>query len=133
MPKAVVHGKEDEKIKKIMNTLKAFGFDCLPSSSLEDIIQSIELDDLNVVVVEDSENSPEVIQLLKNLPMYKRRNLFIVVFGNNLPTMDRLFAFKEGFDLTVNIKDIDNLSFYFKRSYLEYQNLYKSFKEYFLR
>ncbi|MEN2986154.1 MAG: hypothetical protein ABDH16_05835 [Thermodesulfovibrionaceae bacterium] len=129
MSKAIIYGKREDKIKKIIEALKIFGFECVSLSSLEDIIHSIEVDEISVIVVEESENSKEIIQTLRNLPMYKRRNLFIALWGDTLPTMDRFLAFKEGFDLLVNSKHIDNFSLYFKRSYSEYQNLYKAFKE----
>ncbi|MCS7202904.1 MAG: hypothetical protein NZ809_00445 [Thermodesulfovibrio sp.] len=130
MSKAIIYGKREDKIKKIIEALKIFGFECVSLSSLEDIIHSIEVDEISVIVVEESENSKEIIQTLRNLPMYKRRNLFIALWGDSLPTMDRFLAFKEGFDLVVNSKHIDNFSLYFKRSYSEYQNLYKAFKEF---
>lgn len=129
MPKAVVYGGNEDKIKKLAVALKAFGFDCLVPSSYSEAVAMFEMDDVIVFVINETDESRKLIQTIKNFPMYRRRNIFLGLVGENLATMDRLLAFKTGVNLTINSKDIENFSYYFKKAYIEYQNFYKSFKE----
>ncbi|HQD36456.1 MAG TPA: hypothetical protein PKV92_05095 [Thermodesulfovibrio thiophilus] len=129
MPKAVIYGKDGDKIQKILTALKSQGFNCLTVLSYDEAVLLLEMEDDIIFVINEGNDSNKLIQNITSLPMYKRRNIFLVIVGDNVPTMSRLFAFKEGLNLTVNTKDIENFSAYFKKTYLEYKNFYKNFKE----
>lgn len=129
MPVAAIYGKDKEKLKEIIKELKILGFDCVILLSSDKVIQALEGNDIVILVIENSDDTDNIIKLIQKLPMYKRRNMFIVMVGEDIPTMDRFFAFKEGVNLTVNYADIENFPLYFKESYLEYKNFYKQFKE----
>jgi hypothetical protein len=61
--------------------------------------------------------------------MYRRRDIMLIITGQNLKTLDRLLAFAKGADLIVNTQDINNFLSFFKKSYSEHQATYRQYKE----
>lgn len=132
MPKAVVCEKDETLSKFLTGTLKTLGFESVVPSTVEEASYTLQFDDISVFVLNEMNfnDAQRLFEEITNLPMYRRREIFFVLIGNKFATMDRFNAFTKGVNLLINIKDIQNFSLYFKRAYVEYQNLYKNFKEF---
>ena len=85
-----------------------------------------------VVLDENYEGNPEsnhVLQYLERLPMNTRRNIFVLLLGNDLSTGDNMTAFNKSVNLVVNLKDADELEKVLKQSLTEHEEFYRVFKE----
>ena len=85
-----------------------------------------------VVLDEDFEGSgPEsnhVLQYLGHQPMNTRRNIFVVLLGNDFKTADNMTAFNRSVNLVVNLRNIDELEKVLKRSLIENEEFYRVLK-----
>lgn len=134
MPKALICESNNEIQKNIVNILKTFNVDSVIPEGIEEALNYLDIEDFAFVIVNENygneSNQPNrIIQWISSLPMYRRRDIMLIVTGQNLKTLDRLTAFSKGANLVINIKDINNFTAIFKRAYMEYQSIYKQFKE----
>ncbi|MCS7214531.1 MAG: hypothetical protein RMI30_07315 [Thermodesulfovibrio sp.] len=127
MSKAIVYENNREFQKIISDYLKSIGIDCLNPSNNEEASVMFSLEDLSIVVL--GEENIEIINQISSLPMYRRREILVFLLSKSLSTMDRLSAFVYGVDCIINIKDLSNFPSIFKRTYSEYQKIYRVFKE----
>ncbi|MBP8646509.1 MAG: zinc-ribbon domain-containing protein [Syntrophobacteraceae bacterium] len=63
------------------------------------------------------------------LPMHLRRQFFLCLLSEGLPTMDRLAAFRLGVDLVLNVKDFDKAKILLVRSMKDHAAFYKVFRD----
>ncbi len=134
MPKALICENNPEIQKNLALTLKTINVEPLIPLSLEEAINTLETEDIGIVILNETfaDEPPQknrLIQWITNLPMYRRREIMLIIIGDNLKTLDRLSAFAKGADLVINSKELDNFYPVFKRGYLEYQSIYKQYKE----
>jgi CheY-like chemotaxis protein len=121
--------------KNLSLILKTFNFESITPISLEEAITVLETtDDISIVIVNETfadqkPHNNRIIQYITNLPMYRRRDIMLIITGQNMKTLDRLLAFAKGADLIVNTQDINNFLSFFKRSYSEHQAIYRQYKE----
>ena len=135
MTKAIICENDPAIQKNLSLILKTFNFESIMPVSLEEAINALETtDDISVVIVNETfadqkPNSNKIIQHITNLPMYQRRDIMLIITGQNLKSLDRLLAFAKGADLIINTQDINNFLSFFKRAYLEHQTTYRQYKE----
>lgn len=127
MPRAVICEKNQEIQKALSEYLKPLGFECLNPSSYEECLGMINLEEVSLIIL--GEQFSDIIEVLLSFPMYRRRDIIVILLSSSLSTMDRLLAFAKGVDFIVNIKDLNNFLAIFKRIYAEHQRMYKQFKE----
>uniref|UniRef100_A0A7C4EKZ8 Response regulatory domain-containing protein n=1 Tax=Thermodesulfovibrio aggregans TaxID=86166 RepID=A0A7C4EKZ8_9BACT len=127
MPKAVICENNTDIQKALSDYLKSVGFECLTPSGIEEAISMSNLEDVSLVVV--NEEYSKLINEISSLPMYRRRDIILILINSSIPTMDRLSAFALGVNAIINIKDLNNFPAFFKRTYNEYQKNYKIFRE----
>ncbi|MEJ5227129.1 hypothetical protein [Thermodesulfovibrio sp.] len=134
MPKALLCENNLEVQKNFSAILKAINIDVVTSSTVDEAMNNLEIEDFAYVIVNENfagekPESNKIIQFVVNLPMYRRRDMMLIILGQNLKTSDRLSAFAKGANLLLNLKDLNYFLPIFKRTYLEYQAIYKQFKE----
>lgn len=134
MPKALICENNLEIQKNLALTLKTINIDSITPLSLEEALNVLETEDIAIVIVhknfaDENPKKNTLIQWINNLPMYRRREIMLIIIGENLRSLDRLTAFAKGADLVINNKELDNFYPIFKRGYLEYQSRYKQYKE----
>lgn len=127
MPKAVICENNRDIQKALADYLKSIGFECLTPSGIEEATSMANLEDVSLIVV--NEEYSKLINEISCLPMYRRRDIILILISSSVSTMDRLSAFASGVNAVVNIKDLNNFPAIFKRAYSEYQKSYKLFKE----
>ena len=134
MPKALICENTLELQKNLALSLKAINIDSITPISLEDALRALETEDISIVIINENFanqtlSKNRIIQWITNLPMYRRRDIMLIITGENLKTLDRLTAFAKNADLIINTKDLSNFYSIFKIGYLEYQSTYKQYKQ----
>ncbi len=134
MPKALICENDPDLQKNLSLIFKTLNIESILPLSLEEAINNLELEDIDIIVVNEkfANEKPQenrIIQWINSLPMYRRRDIMLIITGENLKSADRLIAFAKGADLVVNSKELNNFQAYFKRAYLEYQSKYKTYKD----
>ncbi len=134
MPKALICENNPEIIKSITLYLKTMDFDYHIAVSIEEALYLLNSDDISFVAInekfgDESFEKNRVIAYILNLPMYIRRNIFLLVIGQNFRTLDRLKAFSLGVNMVFNSKETDILGRALQLAYSEYNRQYKIFKE----
>jgi hypothetical protein len=134
MPKALICENTLELQKNLALSLKAINIDSITPISLEDALRALETEDISIVIINENFanqtlSKNRIIQWITNLPMYRRRDIMLIITGENLKTLDRLTAFAKNADLIINTKDLSNFYSIFKIGYLEYQLTYKQYKQ----
>jgi predicted Zn finger-like uncharacterized protein len=119
--------------KKIHSVLRRMGYHITEVESAWDAIKYMRFRVFDLVVLdEDFEGSgPEsnhVLQYLGHQPMNTRRNIFVVLLGNDFKTADNMTAFNRSVNLVVNLRNIDELEKVLKRSLIEYEEFYRVLK-----
>jgi len=121
--------------KKIHSTLQRMDYHVTEAASALDALKYMRFHVFDLVVLDENfeEENPEsshVLQYLEHLPMNTRRNIFVILLGNDIRTGDNMIAFNRSVNLVVNSKDIvGDLEKVLKRSLTENEEFYRVFKE----
>jgi predicted Zn finger-like uncharacterized protein len=77
----------------------------------------------------DSANIAEnlVLHHMQLLPMHLRRQSFLCLLSETLPTLDTTLAFRLGVNLTMNLQDIEKAKLILARALKEHKNFYTFF------
>jgi len=100
----------------------------------EDVLLKLKTYNYNVVIVYDNfkgsklDNNP-ILRAMMRRPGAERRQHFLVLLSNHLPTNDAMSAFSQSVDLIVNITDLANFKPVLRRAVAQYRELYSSFHE----
>ncbi|MBW2646390.1 MAG: zinc-ribbon domain-containing protein [Deltaproteobacteria bacterium] len=118
---------------KIISTLKRLKYHMTEVTSQRDALTKIRLHVYDLIVLNESfENSnPEsnhVLRYLNSLTMATRRNIFVVLVGNNFRTTDETTAFANSVNMVINPKDLNQLEIILKKSLVDHQDFYGVFK-----
>lgn len=100
------------------------------SPSAEDILLKLQTNSYNVVIV--SENfkgaTPQTNPILREIvqqPGSQRRQHFVVLLSDHLPTDDAMSAFAQSVDLTINNRDLANFKPVLRRGLAQHRELYQ--------
>lgn len=141
MAKALICETKPEIQKFVSSVLQSFNFEILTASNINEALLHIDIESPSVIFVNEAfENSAQngikgnkLIQHIINLPIYRRRDIFLIVLVQNIKTSSRLRAFLDEIDLYININDLNFLPSVFKKHYFEYLAKYREFKELFTK
>ncbi len=134
MPKAMICENDPDLQKNLSLIFKTVNIESILPVSLEEAMNNLELEDIEIIIVNEkfANEKPQdnrIIKWINSLPMYRRREIMLIITGENLKSADRLIAFAKGANLVVNSKELNNFYAYFKKAYLEYQSTYRQYKE----
>ena len=73
--------------------------------------------------------SNEVLHHLSPLPMSQRRHSFVCLIGPSFKTLDAMQAFAQSVHLVLNPSDLSNLGPILKKGLVEFEALYRVYKE----
>lgn len=127
MPKCIVWEKDPEIKKALSKYLTSEAIDRIFPTSKEEVLEMIDFEDVTIVVV--NEQDSEMLQKILSLPMYKRRNIFLILLSKSLQSLDRVSAFCHSVNFIVNVNDIESFPETFAKAFREYENIYRQFKE----
>jgi hypothetical protein len=120
----------------VRTTLRELGFKFHTTESSELAIERTRYNAYDIIVIQENFagstlKSNVVLNYLVHLPMPQRRYSMIVVIGSGFKTLDAMQAFSYSVQLVVNTMDLPNLTAILKKSWSEFQNLYKVYKDVF--
>ncbi len=101
---------------------------------VQDILLKLQTNSYNVVIVSENFMSStaqtnSVLQEIVKQPGSQRRQHFVVLLSDQLPTDDAMSAFARSVDLTVNNCDLANFKPVLRRGLAQYRDLYEPFHE----
>lgn len=76
----------------------------------------------------DADTNPILIYL-ERMPMETRRNMFVVLLATRFRTMDNMLAFQKSVNMTLNLRNIDDMDKILQRGLADYGLFFKVFKE----
>ena len=116
--------------EKICSALERMDYHVIEAASARDAMKHMRFRVFDLVVLDESfeggnRESNHVLQYLAHLPMNPRRNMFVVLLGNDFNTSDNMMALSNSVNLVVNPKNADELDKVLKRSQKEHEELYR--------
>lgn len=119
--------------EKIRAKLKQMNYRITEVSSQRDALKNMRFHVYELIVLNESfENSTiennHILCYLNFLNMAMRRDIFVVLVGNNFRTMDNMNAFAHSVNIVVNSKDLDQLEMILKKSLADHQQFYRTFE-----
>jgi len=117
----------------VRDTLHDLGFKFHWAENAEIAIERMRYTPYDIIFVQDSFagsslRTNSVLSYLGPLPMAQRRHSMVVLAGSFLKTLDALQAFSYNVQLVVNTGDLPNLTAILKKSWAEFDNLYRVYK-----
>jgi hypothetical protein len=117
-------------------TLRELGFKFHTAESPELAIERTRYNAYDIIVVQENFaggtlKSNIILSYLAPLGMSQRRHSMIVVIGSGFKTLDAMQAFAHSVQLVVNTMDLPNFTAILKKSWAEFQTLYKVYKDVF--
>ncbi len=125
---------DTNNMESIDTALKELGYRTSMGESAVVAVGKIKFNQYSLILINERfdnftlENNPVLLHV-QPMPMATRRNVIIVLIGDNLKTNDHMAAFARSVNLVVNNKDINNLANLIKRTIQEHERFYKIFKE----
>jgi len=115
-------------------SLRELGFKFHTAETSEIAIERTRYNQYDIIIIQEnfagsSLKSNAVLSYLASLPMASRRNSMVVLIGSSLKTLDAMQAFAYSVQLVTNTTDLPNFTAILKKSWAEFQSLYKVFKD----
>ena len=115
--------------EKIRSALERTDYHVIEAASARDAMKHMRFRVFDLVALDENfeggnPESNHVLQYLGHLPMNPRRNIFVVLLGNDFRTADNMMALSNSVNLVVNLKNVDELDKVLKRSQKEHEELY---------
>ena len=127
----------DSSIGEVVRaTLRELGFKFHTAETSDLAIERMRYNTYDMIVLQDNFagstlKSNIVLMSLSGLPMSQRRTSIVVLIGSSFKTLDAMQAFGHSVQLVVNTMDLPNLTAILKKSWAEFQSLYKVYKDVF--
>src|SRR5579884_3635625 len=118
----------------VKGTLRELGFKFHLAETAELAVERLRYTRYDCIVVHEnlagsSLRSNAVLNYLSPLPMAQRRYSFVCLIGPSFKTLDAMQAFAQSVHLTMNPLDLPNLGPILKKSLVEFENLYRAYKD----
>jgi predicted Zn finger-like uncharacterized protein len=86
----------------------------------------------DLIILEENFDAPNaaenlVLHHVQLLPMHMRRQFFLCLLSETLPTLDATLAYRAGVNLILNIQELDKAKLIFARSLKEHRSFYSFF------
>jgi hypothetical protein len=114
-------------------TLRELDFKFHSADNAEIAIERIRYTAYDIILVQDdfggaNLKSNSVLNYLSSLGMAQRRFSMVVLIGPNFKTLDAMQAFAHSVQLVVNTTDLANFTAILKKSWAEFDVLYRVYK-----
>ena len=70
-----------------------------------------------------------LLQHIQLLPMHVRRQFFMCLLSQDLPTHDRLLAFRLGVDMILNVRDLNRIKLILVNAVKDHKTFYRVFND----
>lgn len=118
--------------EKMSSKLKKMNYGVTEVSSQRDAMKNMRFHVYDLIVLNELFESStlennHILRYLNSLNMAMRRDIFVVLVGNNFRTMDNMTAFANSVNIVVNSKDLNQLEMILKKSLADHQEFYRTF------
>ena len=99
---------------KISSALTGMGYQVTEPAAARDALKNMRFHVYDVVVVNDNfdrsgKEANAVLDYLENLSMSTRRQIFVAMISDTYRTLDNMAAFHRSVNITINMKNIDDV------------------------
>jgi CheY-like chemotaxis protein len=120
-----------QKIGEAMNSLY---YQVTEATTARDALKSMRFHIYDVIIVDDGFDQSQsgvndVLRYLENLNMATRRQIFVVLLSDRYRTMDNMAAFNRSVNITVNLKNLDEIGQIITQGKADNDYFYHTFKE----
>ena len=120
----------------VRTTLRELAFKIHGAETSDVAIERMRYNTYDIIVLQDNFagstlKSNVVLTSLSSMAMSQRRTSMVVLIGSGFKTLDAMQAFGHSVQLVVNTMDLPNLTAILKKSWAEFQSLYKIYKDVF--
>lgn len=120
--------------QKIRSLLEQMDYHVVEAASARNAMKYMRFHVYDLVVVNETFEATDadcnhVLQYLSQLPISTRRNMFVILLGKRLRTMDNMLAFNRSVNLSVNLKDMDDMEKILKGALKEHIAFYEIFMQ----
>jgi len=120
----------------IRSTLRELHFKFHTADSADQAIERTRYTSYDMIIIQENFagatlKSNTVLNYVSALPMAERRYSMMVLIGESFKTLDAMQAFTHSVQLVVNVEDILNLTAILKKTWAEFESLYKTYKDVF--
>ncbi len=133
---ALVAFDEARYAEVVSKQLTAIDYKVHGTDSYEELLIQVKTHQYNLILIQADyggwtieEN--EILQAVSKLPAEIRRNEYVVLMGNNLPTNDEMLAFIYSVDLVFDFADMPTFKAVLRRSLARHKDFYFNFRESF--
>jgi len=133
--KAALLCEHDEKVKKkIRQVLEHMDYHVVEPATARLALKYMRFHVYDLLVLNEtfeaaSAESNYVLQYLSQVPMDVRRNIFVVLVGSGLKTMDNMTAFNKSVNLVLNVQEIGDMESLLQGALAEHEEFYQVFKD----
>ena len=126
---ALVCEQDEEMRTKVRMALERLDFNVTEAESTRDALRYMRFHVFDLVAVDENFDGSDVdsnhmLQYLGQFPISTRRNIFVILFSNELRTGDRMMAFNKSVNLIVNRAEVDGLETFLKHALKENDDFY---------
>ena len=120
--------------KAIESSLSLMDYQITNAESARDALKRMRYHVYDLIVVNENfdTKNPDangVLIYLERLPMSTRRNIFVAMVSSRYRTMDNMMALNASVNLTINIKNIEDISKILARGITDTELFYSIYKE----
>jgi hypothetical protein len=120
----------------VRSTLRELGFKFHTAENSDLAIERTRYNSYDIIVLQENfagstMKSNVVLTYLSALSMSQRRTSMVVLIGSGFKTLDAMQAFGHSVQLVVNASDLPNFTAILKKSWAEFQAMYKVYKDVF--
>ena len=119
---------------KVEQSLRQLDYYVSTAFSPKESLEKLHRNHYDLVVLDEAYGGAKasenvVLQHFQLLPMHSRRHLFLCLLSEQLPTLERMLAFKHGVDMILNVRDMDKAKVLFVRAMKDHRHFYKVFAD----
>lgn len=131
---AIVMGSNTEHSEKIMKAVEELGYKYISTPDTRDALGKMRFHHFDLVFLSDGFDEQQldrgpILSYLNHLSIAVRRQMFLVLMGDQFKTMDNMIAFAMSANAVVNIKDLDKLPAILKKAISDNERFYKVFMD----
>ena len=120
--------------EKIGEGFKALGYQITAPNSAKDALKAMRFHVFDVVVLNERFDTADpaandVLQYLDNLNMTIRRRIFVALVSEQYRTMDNMAAFNRSVNITVNLKNMDDVVKIVKQGVADNRAFFRIYQE----
>jgi len=117
-------------------TIRDLGFKFHSVDTSDHAIERTRYNAYDIIVLQEdfagsSLKTNQLLHYFSPLPMPQRRYSMLVLIGTEFKTLDAMQAFGQSVQLVMNIGDLPNFTAILKKSWSEFESLYKVYKDVF--